>query len=398
MENIIKTFGQEKINYLQVLMISIGLGLGFDLVSFLPEYVTVDSQIVTICFRGLYFFICLYVIHKCYKKKYLTKSYLPLIIFFIFYIIRSIFDSFYDYKNIYFFLLEFWIFVIMLIIIPILSFSCSINYKTLNRAKLFTLYLAISTNLLGVFNNIINLEGFKGGRLTSNLLMNPVSFGQMGVILVAICITYLIKSNIINNLILFSLIILGIFNIALAGSRGPLIELVLVLVLFIFSNFKKFNKIYFFSILLLLFFIFIYYSQYFLYFDTALARLEGSGQEERNLLINDALDKIINNPILGFQAIGSYPHNLLIESLMAFGLLGGILMIYLYYQSIKCILFLVRNENTSWLALILLMHMFATLISGAIYNSIEFWPLLSLCIYLYKSLHLSKNPRNYRYD
>ena len=385
----------EKINYVQAIMISIGLGLGFALITFLPDYVSIDPKIVTIGFRGIYLLLCLIVIYQNKKKSTLSKSHLPLFIFFLFYIIRSIFDSIYDYDNNYFFLLEFWIFIIMLIIIPIRAFSLRINDLTLDKARLFTLYLAILTNILGLYNNNLKIEGeFKGGRLTSNELMNPVTFGQMGVILVAISISYLIKSKYIYKLILYSLIILGILNIALAGSRGPLIELGLVLILFIYSKYNQFNKFYFYSILVSLIFVILYYSQYLIYFDTAISRLESSGQEERNTLFNDAFNNIISNPIFGNLAIGSYPHNLLIESIMALGLFGGLLMLYIYYQTFKCILFLVKNESTSWLSLILLMYRFSSLISGSIYNSIEFWVVLSLCIYLKKSYYLDKKFRN----
>ena len=67
---------------------------------------------------------------------------------------------------------------------------------------------------------------------------------------------------------------------------------------------------------------------------------------------------------------------------MAIGIIGGILILLIYYQSLKCIIFLIKNEHTSWLSLVLFMYTFSSIISGSIFNSIEFWTLLSLCLYI----------------
>lgn len=396
---LVSKLSHNKINYYQALIISLGF-FGFNLVSFIPEFLTVSPKVVTYGFRAFYLCLCIVVIITEKKKYTLTKSFLPILFFILLYVSRSIFDSFFEFSKLKEFLPEFWMFIVFLCIVPMIAFSSPISQASLDTAKLFTFRFAVIANLLGLVNTIIHLSGeFKGGRFSGNEIMNPVTFGQMGVMLIAISLTYFQKSSFFKKLILLCLIVLGLSIVSLSGSRGPILELIVIAILYLIFNFKHINKIVLFCLTVIFVLALNFYGQEIIFFDTAISRLQnagntGSDAEERYFLFNDAINSIIQYPIFGYQAIGMYPHNLLLEALLALGIIGGGIMLYIYFLSIKSAVVLLKQNRTMWVGLLFTMHLCATLIAGSIYNSIEFWSFLVLVYILARNIRKTQLAAN----
>jgi O-antigen ligase len=383
-----------KIKYLQVILISFGI-LGFQLISNLPEFFGLDSRIVSIPYRAFYLLICiLTILHFKWGNK-INKFFVPILIFIFFYFLRSVYDSITQYKINECGLVDFWLFAYIIGFFPMLPFLFRVNLVSLDRAKLVLFILAIFVNLLGLKNNyeVFN-DGSLGGRFVGNEVLNQISYGQTGVVLVIMCLSYFYSQKITGKLSLIPLIGLGLMNVALSGSRGPMIELALAIVCFIIINFKKIGVLNL-SLVFLLFIGFgIYYSDYLIFFNTVLDRLQetsfnqGGGSEERYFLFKEAWMQFLANPIFGYKGIGVYPHNLILESFMALGILGGLLMIFITIISIRNCITLIKIEATNWIALIFFMHIIGTFISGAIWNSFEFWSLLALSFSLNKNKNI----------
>lgn len=387
---------QNKIKYLQVLLISLGI-LGFQMISSLPETFGVDSRLVSVPYRAFYLIVCIFtVIHFKWHKK-VPKTLLPVIAFIFLYALRSIYDSIFRYHEVKDGLIEFWLFAFVMGFFPMLPLLFKLNLNTINRSKLFLFIISIVVNILGFKNNYGAFSEEKiGARFLGNEVLNQISYGQTGVVLVILCLSYFYSFQKLGKIGLVPLIGLGLINVALAGSRGPMIELALAIICFIVVNFKQIGIVN----LSIAFFFFIglgiYFGDYLMFFNTILDRLQdtnfnqGSGSEERYYLFNEAWDQFVSNPIFGYKGIGAYPHNLILEAFMALGVVGGFLMIYIIFISVRNCLGLIKVEATNWIALIFLMHLVGTFISGSIWNSFEFWSLLALSFSLYYNRNLYK--------
>lgn len=383
-----------EIKYIQVLLIALGI-LGFQLISSLPEVMGVDSRIVTVPYRGVYFLICIIAICQ-FKWNYKVNYYfLPVLVFIFLYFLRSLYDSLFRYDELKKQLVDFWLFAYLMGFFPILPFLFKINIKTLDRAKLFSFVFAIIVNILGFKNNYNAFSEEKlGGRFLGNEILNQITYGQTGVVLVILCLSYFYDQKTFGKLAMLPLIGLGLMNVALAGSRGPMIELSLSIICFIIINFKRIGIVNLSIALSFFTALGIYFSDYLIFFTTVLDRLQGTGfnqgseSEERYFLFTDAWDRFSANPIFGYEGIGAYPHNLILEGFMALGIIGGVLMIYITIISFRNCIALVRIKSTNWIALIFLMHLIGTFISGSLWNSFEFWSLLALSFVLYQNRKL----------
>jgi O-antigen ligase len=380
-----------KIKYLQVILISFGI-LGFQLISSLPEVFGVDSRIVSIPYRAFYLLICVLTIFHFRWKVKINKFFVPVLVFIFLYFLRSIYDSIAQYEIVKPVLVDFWLFAYLIGFFPMIPLYFKVNFITLERTKLVLFSLAIFVNILGFMNNYgeLNKESL-GGRFLGNEILNQITYGQTGVVLVILCMSYFYTQKLIGKLSILPLIGLGLMNLALAGSRGPMIELSLAVVCFAIINFKKIGAINLVKALIFFIALGVYFSDYLIFFTTVLDRLQetgfnqGSGSEERYFLFKDAWDQFWANPIFGYRAIGVYPHNLILESFMAIGALGGLLMVYIIIIALRNCFALIKIESTNWIALIFLMHIIGAFISGAISNSFEFWSLLALSFSLYQN-------------
>lgn len=380
----VATLYGNKIKYLQVILISFGI-LGFQLISIIPEFFGVDSRIITIPYRAFYLIVCILTFTHFRWGTKINRYFIPIIIFILLYFLRSLYDSITQYQTIKSYIIEFWLFAYLIGFLPMFVFLFKVNSVTLDKSKLVLITIAIIVNILGFKNNFGALnEASLGGRFTGNEILNQISYGQTGVILVIMCLSYFFNQSRNIKLILLPLIGLGLINVALSGSRGPMIELSMAIFFLVMFNFKKIGVVNIFIMLAIFVGLGIYFSDYLIYFNTVIDRLQetsfnqGSGSEERYYLFKEAWEQFLINPVFGFKAIGIYPHNLILESFAALGIIGGILMIYITIIAFKYCFELIRDDSTNWLGMIFLMHIIGTFISGTISNSFEFWSLLAL--------------------
>ncbi|MHA8072231.1 O-antigen ligase family protein [Aquirufa ecclesiirivi] len=382
------------IKYLQVILISFAI-LGFQMVSILPEVVGVESRIVTVPYRAFYLVIVMLVIFLFRWQFKINKYFVPILAFIFFYFIRSVYDSITKYDELKHILVDFWLFAYLIGFFPMIPLLFKVNTNTLNTAKAVLFVMVIIVNILGFKNNYGSFgEENIGARFFGNEILNQITYGQTGVIMVIMCLSYFYSQKLIGKLVLLPFIGLGLMNLAFAGSRGPMIELSLAIICFIVVNFKKIGAINLTIAIIFFISLGIYFRDYLIFFNTILDRLQdtrfnqGNGSEERYFLFKNSWEQFWANPVFGYVGIGEYPHNLILEAFMALGFAGGILMIYIVIIAFRNCIALVKIETTNWIALIFLMHIIAAFISGSIWNSFEFWSLLALSFSLYQHRNL----------
>jgi O-antigen ligase len=123
--------------------------------------------------------------------------------------------------------------------------------------------------------------------------------------------------------------------------------------------------------------------------------LEGGIEgEDRDLSIVAAWQDFLRNPIIGSSFVGTldgyYPHNIVVEALMATGIVGGVWFVaYLLIVLFKCFGLLYKKISFPF-AIIMLVMVASSLLSGALFMGVDIWPWSVFIVSLYsKNLEVS---------
>jgi O-antigen ligase len=380
---------KNKIIYLQLFLIAFGL-LGFELFSYLPELLKVDSRIVTVPYRALYLVLCTAVLISARQRNTIKVhiDFIPILTFWFFYYIRASFDTIFKLDEIKMPILDFWLFAFFLSFYPMLPLLCKVNLKTIIATKYLVFSMAVILNILAIIYNYGKFSIGNISRIQGNEILNTITSGQIAATLIVMCFTFFNNRKIWVLLSLSALIIIGLINIVIAASRGPVIQLLIILLVFVSCNLRRIG----YKNLLFIFVIFtclgIYFSDFITTYNLLMSRLEGTGLSQsgsdnlRYQMFTGAWDQFTSHPILGDfiegRAFGGYPHNIFLESLMSMGIFGGVTMIIIFIVASINSLTLMKHRSTDWVGCLLIMQMVAQFTSGSIYSSFAFWSLIAL--------------------
>ena len=364
--------------------------LGFEFFSFISDYVGYSEKL-SISYRLFYLIIgiAIVVINTYrYKGKIGISTSLKIILFFwVLYLVRSIFDTLQNSDNTT--ITQFWIFSFLICFCSMFPLITKINHSTLKIAKKGLFFLALLTNILALNNTASDVSEAIGTRYSANEILNSITSGQVGLVLVILSLSFFLDSTKKTKLFYLCFILLGLVNIGIAASRGPLLQLFCVLGFLIIYKFDKFKYLFFFIITLILVYLIFVLSEYLFIFNSVADRVINTNiSEERPAIFIDSWNLFAANPIFGHGTIEEYAHNIFLGSLESIGVLGGVLIFIIYINAFKESIKLVKIRDTDWVALLLVMQLVAALTSGAIWNSFQLWALLALVTNLYRNRNL----------
>ena len=175
------------------------------------------------------------------------------------------------------------------------------------------------------------------------------------------------------------LIVIGTLISLRSGSRGPLLCLISIIVFTTITRTRKLSN----GILLSLLFtgLVVIFYQGILAIIARIAPvlverlLYSASNEERALLLQEAWEAFLNNPVLGdrfaiIHADGKfiYSHNMLLDALMGTGIIGGTVFAAMYISSIIDSYKIAKHDlSFLWIVLILIQHITAGMTSSAFY-------------------------------
>lgn len=328
---------------------------------------------------------------------------LPLIVFWCAYLLRIYLDTSLHPASLARNVSDYWYWAVGACLVPMLALLTYPNRNYLansyKAAFVMATIAAFLTASLGT--GLIQTEygpGYDTGRLQLQSL-NAISVGHLGLSLLILSIWPLINgwngSWGYRRIISIGAGLLGLYLLVAAASRGPLVTLILVLFFyFMAQDFKRYWRVL--TVVALLFVLMIQAGSYLEEVGTyrAFSRAEGafSGQDEavseRQIAYKGAVNQFIQSPIIGDsleeKETRLYPHNVVLESFMATGLIGGlpfvILILYGIYISFRN---LKMKSEHGWIALLFIQYLIAAQFSGALYASSILWTFLALNIVLY---------------
>ena len=364
-------------------------------------FTMLDSQDISIFFRASFVFFSIQLIIGALSQKKGLKIKLgnKLLMFFLFiYSFRLLYDIFYlkiIFKDDLFYILSY---AFGNCILPFIAISLTAKYIELKAMVKYVFYFVLLSSLSILVLIADNLETNIILLLTSRIdleTLSAITISYIGGTLLVLSIALLLNEHIKKRLILIIGITLGLFLLLLGASKGPLLFSILVLIILIIVHFRNIGLTW--KALRLSVLVFITISSLIVYLipylssnDFAMiARVESfienreSGQDEvRDFIFNSAWNQFLDNPILGDSYLEKttkwYPHNLMLEVLMATGIIGFLFFMSSIIVTIKRIHIMsgIRKNRYNYVYLVcFLLMFFLTQTSGGLFTSVELWAL-----------------------
>lgn len=358
----------------------------------LPDILHVNDSIFKYTYWTLKILFCLWIFsqNKLYNSQFSSLEKL-FVILSILYAIHIFVDAFInplysvadkEHKDFFGFCINFLL---------ALSFRYDSAYHSKKSFKFFCISLTIGLAFAYFFaKQNWDLDG-NYLRYDANSTVNSIIYGQMGLALSLVSIFGLVNyKKAFLKLLFIILFMVGILSIAKAGSRSPVVVLIIVTVFFFIARFGGFKAIIIFSLLGGLIVV---------YMNSIIGLFESMGSSLSDRLTktivagstggrDDIYSNVINiikgSPILGEYYLvphgagaGSYPHNFFLEAFMATGVLGGIPFVILtFYTLIKSYKLLHSKHPASWIVLLYLQIVGYGMFSTGLYSSQDYWMLL----------------------
>lgn len=299
------------------------------------------------------------------------------------------------YSNLILFLFSFCL-------IPYLCLSMiSLGLNFYNR--LYNYFLFFSLAFAGVAT--LSLRNFVGevGRLSSSAVgeevISPLILSYCSTLCIGIAISFFISKSgsILKRNIAVIVILLSIVPFFLGASRGSLVALFISIFSYIVVKYGL-RSIFYGGVIFIVITGLIYYLDQSMesgLLERFLSTSEGIEQQSdsaiRLQVWKTSLGQFIDNPFFGdrlqMNFSNHYPHNIIIESLQAFGFLGSLPLIVLIVMALKRCVYIFKSENTLvWIPFIFIQSLIQYMFSGTIFSAAWFWISLSLVFSAYNSI------------
>jgi len=380
-------------DYLAIAVYSLGM-FGFGLILTVEKYLDLPERMLTVPYRLLILLCSLLLIGTLLVKggRILFRMYqIPFGIFWTLYTIRFVYDAYirdmpmamttYDDLLFYIFGMCFIPMVAMLLYDNLRVMASAITASLAVLGGTCMAILLVSRDLLYSDFGRLRVEGG----------LNQITLGHLGVSLVVLCLFLLFAHKPILRVprfILAALIVLGLLVVGLASSRGPVLALVVLFPLLIFFAIRQGTRLRTVGVVVIVA----------IGIPLGASAVKGlgsnieerilatagqaeSGSESRLDLWQSAWEDFANYPLIGRALEGRYemyPHNLILESFMATGLLGGVAFVWLLLAGLRAALSLIANStDQAWLGFLYIQMTVYGFFSGALWSHFGFWYMLA---------------------
>lgn len=378
----------------------------------IPIILRVSTEPFSILFRSIVLLLSLYVsvlyfFTRRNPRFQVSLSFICLILFWVFYSIRLIYDISirgltYDGGDA--------LFVYSIAfgnqLFPLIAIGLVGQY-IVSEDLVKYLYIAFTMSSISAFALVVFFMGFnidvfsnRSGIGEYGIQVIKLSFdGQVLIIMSVFILVFYRNLSILQKILLFTSIFIGIFGLLSGASRSPffgtLLGLLLIATTFVAANdfkIEKILKLFFFSFTAVFLFVLIYIN---FLADLRIAtfirvlnflqfRSEGA-LEIRDFEYQMAWNQFLRSPVIGDAYIEEftnfYPHNIFLELLMATGVAGTSLilvpMVRIFIRSRFLFNNFESNRSEVLLLIIFVLILFLSLFSGGLFANPIFWILFS---------------------
>jgi O-antigen ligase len=287
----------------------------------------------------------------------------------------------------------YWLQVLGTTFIPALAFLVVPEYSWIIRAHRLSLWFGLAAAASIIVGAVLSFRTIShGGRLITDVL-NPISIGAAGVSMYIVAATHEKARNWLIRFVKGLVILLGVATCILSASKAPLLAFALVILVqfWFFGGKVSIGR----RVLLVLIptvaiaagvavSLWISQSEEL----TIVSRFTTAGSDEstleRLLLWRGALAQFNASPLLGESFVEAitrgYPHNDILEAMMATGIVGLLLLLFLLLVGLISTLHQLKKNEFRWLGILFLQILAGEQTSGSLYFSQIFWTMLLIVI------------------
>jgi O-antigen ligase len=237
------------------------------------------------------------------------------------------------------------------------------------------------------------------GRYQGNDILNPVSYGHMGVTAIILGLFVLLQIGRTRKrwylrLLASGTVCLGAFSILAASSRGALVAGIVLVPIVGYLGLRCGSKLFTIGICIALGFVLSIAITYFSQNGLKLDRLLGSAAayniandsvNSRHNMIRDAWREYLDHPWLGSSIVERnaliYPHNAIVEAFMATGTFGGTAFALLVLAAIyRAILLIRRDPAMAWIPICFFQQLIGAMFSGGLYGNVSLWGMMAIML------------------
>jgi hypothetical protein len=287
---------------------------------------------------------------------------------------------------------DFWLETIAISVIPALPYVYLPSSGALRMARMMCIAAGIVAVVSIAAGAYLSVRSFtSGSRLTTDVL-HPIGIGEVGVSLFVVSLasfgdTWKISSKFIVMLARAGSAAMGVVLCIVAASKGPLLSLAAVsLVMFVQRQFvlsrgRRVVEIAFAAVAatgLAIAAIFLAKHGLLTIYDRFSDITSDRSTALRVQAWFGALSQYDSSPLLGDNFIELstrfYPHNTVLETMMAVGVFGLLLLLLILALSSAAALGLfIQAHDLSWVGLLFLQHAMSGMLSGSIYRTGGYW-------------------------
>ena len=369
-DNELKSRKRKRRQSLSAVVFSLAM-FGYPLVGNLISLLQVDSRSLSVSFRLLVFFLCIWIVlTRCFRLRFDEWRGLLLLVWGAL-VARLVYDSTFGGVEIADYALFFFVATVLLPVFAL--WSCN-DWDTHLFAR-FGLLVASAVCLLSVLGQALGLFGEADltaatGRL-SMIALNPISLGHLASSGIFCALVLGRDAKLGWRSILGLLVILFLMVLVQTGSKSSVLALALPLLAW-FTQRRAWSGI---IISVLIIGIITVFTN-----TPVTSRMSGALDDpyttDRVSLIKDSIQQIIESPLLGSSFVdlksGYYPHNIFLEAPMAFGLpFSMAVFLLLAYGSLFA--WRALNSNFDLIGLLFLQGLVAGLTSSSMFAATGLW-------------------------
>ena len=370
--------------------------VGYFFISFLPGILGTTTRVFTIPFRAVVLGMAIYIIYRGVRYNghvtFKTWQWGIFMIFWFLYISRMVYDLYSQRieSTVFSTTSDYMLNALGVCFIPAfaIKYADQVDYEWVLAWVFRLLGIALLTSL---FFNLVNpLTGDEqyAGRYQGTAAVDTISYGHYAISFSLISIFLLSRSaSYYKKAFYLASFFLGLFIMYLAGSRGPLVALIVCLLFFQINNtglFKGLLTLFLLTVPLIIF------SEEIIqllsgfggtFIERTLSAINKGQSSGRDVIYADAFNEFQNSPWIGnaflVQSgpfIGFYPHNMIVEALMATGVIGSLFFFQWVYQCLRTAYKLITvGHPAAWTGVLLLQYFVYGMFSNAIFLNTGFW-------------------------
>ena len=379
---------------------------GYQLVSGVTSIINIDNRVFSILFRTALLLFCIFLLSIKLNKRnsvYHGKMIYPIAVFWCLYTAQLLLDTYVDPVSLSREPYEYIVFAIGAGFIPMMAFMLIINDYTLDRiVKIVYIAVVISCGLNG-YSALTSEETLYYHRLFA-VSLNPISLGHLAVTLLVLSVFFLIKES--NNKTVLKIIyilnvIFASIILSLSGSRGAFLSLIVVIFMYLLTNIKEKYLLVTITTFAIFFYGLYELSSYIEneYMFSPLTRLEKIADpsaihsSHRLFLISNAWEQFLDAPLIGsgleVKTSMIYPHNVVVESFMATGVIGGISFVFIIIGGLIISWKLLKKEiRHVWIPLLYIQYIVGAQFSGSLWSASLMWIMLGAVLMEFEKMKI----------